>query len=48
MKTVLFVLMDNQNVQIETHVVNFRQDNGVVVLLDTLVMFLREAAGKGA
>ena len=44
MKTALFVLMGNRTVQIETHVVNFPQDNGVVVLLDTLAMFLRETA----
>ena len=32
MKTPLFALMGNQNVQMETHVVNFLQDNMVVVL----------------
>ena len=32
MKTALFALMGNQNVQMETHVVNFLQDNMVVVL----------------
>ena len=32
MKTALFVPMGNRNVQMETHVVNFPQDNGVVVL----------------
>ena len=32
MKTALFALMGNQNVQMETHVVNFPQDNMVVVL----------------
>ena len=32
MKTVLFALMGNRNVQMETHVVNFPQDNGVAVL----------------
>ena len=32
MKTMLFALMGNHNVQMETHVVNFPQDNGVVVL----------------
>ena len=32
MKTALFALMGNHNVQMETHVVNFPQDNGVVVL----------------
>ena len=29
--TVLFVQMDHLSVQMETHVVNFPQDNGVVV-----------------
>ena len=32
MKTPLFAPMGNHNVQMETHVVNFPQDNGVVVL----------------
>ena len=32
MKTALFALMVSRNVQMETHVVNFPQDNGVVVL----------------
>ena len=32
MKTMLFALMGNHNVQMETHVVNFPQDNGAVVL----------------
>ena len=32
MKTALFALMGNRNVQMETRVVNFPQDNMVVVL----------------
>ena len=32
MKAMSFALMGNRNVQMETHVVNFPQDNGVVVL----------------
>ena len=32
METVLFAPMGNRNVQMETHVVNFPQDNGVAVL----------------
>ena len=32
MKTALFALMGSQNVQMEILVVNFPQDNGVVVL----------------
>ena len=32
MKTALFALMGNRNVQMETHVVNFPQDNMVVAL----------------
>ena len=32
MKTTLFALMGNRNVQMEAHVVNFPRDNMVVVL----------------